>query len=193
MKTREQWLNDFSKRYAKEFAKHGHPLPPHRISCGWPSKGAMSKKRRSVGECWDKKASAHNVYEIFISPFLQEPIDVASTLLHELIHAAVGNECGHKGAFKRLALALGLEGPMRSTEPGKLLEERLNTLCKKIGDYPHASIDKTTAKKQGTRMIKLECVGCGYVVRTTQKWIEVGIPNCCCGEYFTVVIAGEEK
>jgi hypothetical protein len=37
-------------------------------------------------------------------------------------------------------------------------------------------------KKQGTRMIKVacssECECGGYVVRTTQKWIEVGMPVC---------------
>jgi hypothetical protein len=34
---------------------------------------------------------------------------------------------------------------------------------------------------QGTRMLKLECSGCGYVARTTRKWLEVGAPSCCCG------------
>jgi hypothetical protein len=41
-------------------------------------------------------------------------------------------------------------------------------------------------KKQSTRMLKLECDECGYVVRTTQKWINVGVPVCHCGAEFQV-------
>jgi hypothetical protein len=36
-------------------------------------------------------------------------------------------------------------------------------------------------RKQGTRLIKVECEMCGYVVRTTNKWLRVGRPTCCCG------------
>lgn len=35
--------------------------------------------------------------------------------------------------------------------------------------------------KQSTRMIKLVCPADGYAVRTTRKWIEVGLPRCPCG------------
>lgn len=41
-------------------------------------------------------------------------------------------------------------------------------------------------KKQATRMIKVCCPGCGYTIRTTQKWIDVGLPTCCCGEEMEV-------
>ncbi len=36
-------------------------------------------------------------------------------LLHEMIHAAVGIDAGHKGPFKRAAIAVGLAGPMTAT------------------------------------------------------------------------------
>ena len=36
-------------------------------------------------------------------------------------------------------------------------------------------------KKQGTRLKKVECISCGYVVRITQKWIDIGLPVCVCG------------
>jgi hypothetical protein len=45
----------------------------------------------------------------------------------------------------------------------------------------HARLDLSGRRKQSTRMLKLECTNCGYTVRTTQKWIEVGLPTCCCG------------
>ena len=58
--------------------------------------------------------------------------------------------------------------------------ERMNKIIEKLGPYPHAKLDKTMrpTKKDGTRMIKLECPCCNYVVRTTRKWIEYGLPKC---------------
>lgn len=41
-------------------------------------------------------------------------------------------------------------------------------------------------KKQSTRMLKVICPGCGYTVRTTQKWIDIGLPTCPCGEEMEV-------
>lgn len=35
--------------------------------------------------------------------------------------------------------------------------------------------------KQSTRMLKVECGSCGYTLRTTAKWLEVGTPTCPCG------------
>jgi len=35
---------------------------------------------------------------------------------------------------------------------------------------------------QTTRMLKVECPADGYIVRTTQKWIDLGLPTCPCGE-----------
>jgi hypothetical protein len=88
---------------------------------------------------------------------------------------------GHKGPFRKIAKKMGLEGKMTATHPGAELAEHLNALCVKIGPYPHASLDRSQAKKQSTRMLKLECAGCGYTVRTTAKWIEAGMPTCPCG------------
>lgn len=52
-----------------------------------------------------------------------------------------------------------------------------------LGEYPHSAInllDRPT-KKQTTRMIKCECEDCGYVARTSNKWIEeAGAPLCPC-------------
>lgn len=38
-------------------------------------------------------------------------------------------------------------------------------------------------KKQTTRMVKVVCAGCGYVARTTHKWLdEAGAPICPCNQ-----------
>jgi hypothetical protein len=40
---------------------------------------------------------------------------------------------------------------------------------------------------QTTRMLKLACGGCGYTVRTTEKWLKTGVPTCHCGALFVVL------
>ena len=68
---------------------------------------------------------------------------------------------------------------MRSTRPGTELRERLNILFVQLGPYPHAVLSGQNHKKQGTRLLKCECLVCGYTVRITQKWIDdVGLPVC---------------
>jgi hypothetical protein len=68
---------------------------------------------------------------------------------------------------------------MQSTRPGKELTVRLNALVQKLGDYPHACLNAQQIRKQGTRLLKAECLSCGYTVRITKKWIEeVGLPVC---------------
>jgi hypothetical protein len=75
---------------------------------------------------------------------------------------------------------------MTATIPTDELRRQLEELVGEIGEpYPHALLDpRSNERKQSTRLLKLECPGCGYVIRTTQKWIEVGMPTCCCGEEF---------
>lgn len=42
---------------------------------------------------------------------------VAFVLAHELVHAAVGLEHGHRGEFARVALALGSPRPLTNAAP----------------------------------------------------------------------------
>lgn len=182
--TREQYLTAAVKLMEPLFQRNGASLPKVRVSTGWPSTKALSRKNRRIGECWDKSASADGVFEIFISPCLDkvaEPSGVLATLVHECDHAAVGLECGHKGAFKKLAKKLGLEGKMTATVAGEALLAEIKAWSEQLGDYPHAKLDltKSPRKKQSTRMIKCECGQCGFTVRTSRKWLdEVGAPHC---------------
>ena len=73
---------------------------------------------------------------------------------------------------------------MTATHAGEALRDRLEGLTAKIGPYPHAKISfEKKDKPQTTRMIKVLCPdpSCGYHVRTTRKWIEIGTPTCVCG------------
>jgi len=107
---------------------------------------------------------------------------VLGTLIHELVHAAVGLKAGHKAEFRAVAVELGLEGKMTATEVGAELKERLHALTEKIGYYPHAALDPTQTKKpQTTRMLKIQCPDCQWMARTSKKWMDLGLPVCACG------------
>jgi hypothetical protein len=180
--TRETYLASATEHLAPLFTAQGYPLPSVRASVGIPAGGKGGKLKR-IGECWSNLASADNTTEIFICPSQSDPVAVLAILLHELVHAAVGLKCGHKGAFKRVAVALGLEGKMTATYPGVKLASDLADLASTLGEYPHAALNTALSgrKKQGTRMIKLECDDCGWSCRTAQKNVDAGTPTCHCG------------
>lgn len=174
--TREQWLNSAIAEIAPDFESLGFRVPTNiRVTCGWPSKSAGRSSKRRIGECWSEKASEDKTIEIIISMVLANHTEVLETLVHELIHAIDHNKNGHKGPFRTMALAIGLEGKMTATIAGEKLKVRLEEINKKLGDYPHAKIDFSSRKKQTTRMVKIEClddIDCGMIFRTSRKWID---------------------
>lgn len=174
---REIWLHSLTDSIRPWYEALGYPIPELQLACGFPSSGLRSK---TIGECWAAGASADNKPQIFIHPKFDNPITVAEILVHELIHAAVGNKTKHHGPFKTVALALGLAGEMTATHAGPELIERLGPVLEVIGPYPHSALAGLVSpkKKQTTRMIKLTCPECGYVVRPTAKWLDTAIPQC---------------
>jgi hypothetical protein len=132
-----------------------------------------------LGECWSDANSKDGHTEIMISPILDDPMRVVGVLAHELVHAAVGIEYGHKEPFAKLAKAIGLEGKMTATTEGEAFKQALAPILEAVGPYPHAELSKTARTKQGTRLLKLQCPTCPYTVRITRKWLdEVGAPAC---------------
>jgi hypothetical protein len=177
--TREKYLADATILLRHRFPSLAVSLPSRvRVSVGFPGGGSARKR---IGEHWHPKASSDGVSQVFISPVLDKSDDALATLLHELIHACVPDD-GHGKAFKRIATACGLNGPMRSTTPGESCLAVLRDISDRLGAYPHAKLNLSMGKKkQSTRLIKVECQSCGYVARTTSKWIEeVGAPLCPC-------------
>ena len=194
--TREEWLNKAANMMRPWFQEIGLPLPEKlRVSVGWPTTGALaapSSKSRTIGQCFSNECSEDKTTEVFISPYVGKAALALSTLAHELVHAGDNCKHGHGPVFKKYAVALGLEGKMTATNAGPALTMRLEQLVNRLGDYPHASLDLSKQKKQTTRLLKATCEGCGYVIRLTQKWADVGLPTCCCGEEFRLEEPEEE-
>lgn len=143
---------------------------------------SLTKRKKAIGVCYHPDCSGDQTYEILIRLDQANPMEVAAVLAHELIHSAVGLEHGHKGEFKRVALEIGLEGKMTNTVAGDLFKSSMKKILEDAGPFPHAALDwngkKSGPKKQTTRMKKTECQECGYTVRVTEKWLEVGPPSC---------------
>jgi len=183
---REQWLEEATTLLDSEvFNTVGYRIPDDvKVSCGWPVSGGASRQA-TIGQCFSRAVSSNNVNEIFISPKLDDAIEVLSVLAHEHIHAIDDCKSGHKGLFRTIAKKIGLEGKMTATTASEALKVKLEEIVRKIGDYPHAKLDYTKQiKKQSTRMIKVECSECEFSYRTSRKNIELMSNNTCnsCGD-----------
>lgn len=192
--TREAWLNAAATiiggQFAEEFAEHfGDKGQEHLdnllVSAGFPSKMGLTKR---IGECWAAEAAGDKIqHHIFINPRLEDPIEVIATLAHEMVHAADNGDHGHKGPFVKMVRDMGLEGKATATVAGEDFKVFAGKVVEEIGDYPHVKLVAiATTKKQSTRMLKLEAACCGYVARTTKKWLEIGVPSCPCGNEMEV-------
>jgi hypothetical protein len=198
---RESWLKDVADRLRPVFAELAASLPARlRIAIGFPSTGRRAK---ATGECWDSSASSDGTFEILVRPDLAETegalaMPVAAALARELIHAAVGLQAGKGPRYRKVALGLGLLGPMRATIPGPAFLALMTPILDDAGPLPHARLHterqsradgddvddtpvpvSTRPRKQSSRHVRcVFCPTCGYVVRTARKWIDqIGPPH----------------
>ncbi len=200
---RETWLNALAALMAPRFQELGFPVPQFRVSVGFTSKGKSTK----VGaECWHSKSSGDGKFEIFIGPQVNSSMDAAAYLAHELSHAAAGFKHKHRGAFAKLMKSLGMLAPMTQSNAGDVFKAWVQPFLDQLGELPHAALrwgaamprvegeggedgdgdeaadggSSNDKPKQKARLLKCICnkEGCGYTVRVTQKWLDVGPPHC---------------
>ena len=118
---------------------------------------------------------------IYIHPGQTDPIRILGILIHELVHLAVGIEHGHKTPFRRLAVALGLEGKMTATTESEALKVKLGELVeKKLGALPHSGLaaGQSTHKKQKCRQRKWTCPSCEQIIRAASDDLMVICEPC---------------
>jgi hypothetical protein len=138
---REAWLLQAAQFLIEEhMLPRGVDCPPVRVSCGWPSHGGVRKRSRVVGQCFPPERCADGVPQLFISPVLAESVAVLGTLLHELVHAAVGCDKKHGKIFARAGHAVGLAGKPKEMDAGAALRPLLQAYIARVGPYPHAAI-----------------------------------------------------
>jgi hypothetical protein len=146
--TREGWLKEAVRALSGLLDQNGAKLPKKwAVSVGFPKGGF--KVRPAIGECWDPEVSPDGTTHMFISPILEDRIQTLGTLLHEMIHAAVGLEEKHAGEFRRVARAVGLKGKLTAThvEDGTDLHLTLSKVDMELGDYPGTPMRPTRVAK----------------------------------------------
>lgn len=186
---REQWLMESVKMLTPLFGKLNKEIPAKlRASCGFPSKNPLGMGKRSIGECWPITVSTDGTHELFVSPTIDEPLEVLGVLVHEVVHAVVGTKEKHAGMFKIVATAIGLEGKMTATTVGYRLQEPLKRISEKLGPYPHKKIDCSKMekkKKESNPLVKAVCPDCEYLIKIKPELVaEFGLPTCPCGTEF---------
>jgi hypothetical protein len=173
--SREAWLQKVIDAWRLVFSRQGYDLPA-RI---WVSVG-RPPSARWTGACYPGQASDDGNPHIFVHPVLSDSTRVAGVVVHQLCHVALGNR-SHRPRFRRLATAVGLiankpthtiEGPQFLTVMPRIID--------RYGPYPHASLRQVRGldKVSGTRLIKITCPTCGYILRGTRRWLNTGVPAC---------------
>ena len=169
--TREEWLTNAAQLMDPLFIDAGVTPKPVRISVGFPA-NKRAGKGKTIGEC--HYMATDGIPQVFIHPSLTDgDMGPLPTLAHELAHAYLPVGTGHKGKFVQLVKALGLAGKPTSTSAGEEFNTDMQGIADVLGEYPHAALDTSEIKKQGTRMIKVECDECGMTGRYASKWIHL--------------------
>lgn len=173
---REQWLMQAVDHILPIFERAGYAIPIVKVSVGFPSTGG---KGRHLGQCWSTKSAEDGVNQIFIAPHLQTPLDFLDTLVHELVHAVDDCESGHGDNFKKIALGVGLKGPMRSAGAGEFLKQDLLRIAEKLGSFPHGRLRLPVRSMQKTpKRPGAKCTKCGYEVVMLKRHLHLGPPIC---------------
>jgi hypothetical protein len=173
---REQWLMSAVDHLAPLFERSGYSVPTVKVSVGFPSTGA---KGRHLGQCWSTKSAVDGVNQIFIAPHLQTPFDFLDTLVHELVHAVDDCQSGHGENFKKIALDVGLKGPMRSAGAGDWLKQDLICIAEKLGSFPHGRLSlPVRIMQKAPKRPGAKCGKCGYEVVMLKRYLHLGPPLC---------------
>lgn len=181
---REAWLTELGKLIEPIFS--GMKVKPYRVTCGWPCKNALGIRSRAVGECHCQKSSKTGHYELFISPLLDDPLEVGGVLSHELAHVVAGVQAKHGKDFVRVCKHAGItKGKPTQIMPGPDLNSQIVRMTGKLGKYPHAAVVPQPKIIKPLKDVTLCCLQCGCKVRISLKWLaSAGPPVCACGGKF---------
>jgi hypothetical protein len=212
-KTREEWLEAAVILIGSDVVEPllGCTLTDKiKSSCSFATTGNKLKRKSedgkfsgfTAGQVFPPSRENDGInYQIMVSPLVDDPQQAVDVLSHEVCH--VIDECmnGHKAPFTKIRKTIGLYGRKKDsdeyipngastdTKAGPELEIILQKIVEELGPYPHSRLDTTGRKKQTTRMHKCQCSECGYTVRLSQKWLDVGTPICTFQEHGPMEVA----
>jgi hypothetical protein len=179
---REQWLlRGMHELNRRVFRPAKYKLSPRiQVSCGFPSQGAFGMAKRRIGECWYPQTAQDQRHNLFVSPTLDDPVQVLDVLTHEMVHTVAGKTAKHGKKFAHIAKHVGLTGKMTATVAGDALRLQLERIVQSLGPYPHKAISSSRLLRPAPKIkyVTGECV-CGYIARVPEEWVEsAGLPAC---------------
>jgi hypothetical protein len=154
---REAWLERAASFLVDYMVQYGLPRTAVRVSCGWPSRGGLAARVAVIGQCFPPTVCRDGIPQVFVSPRIEDSLQVLGVLLHELVHAAIGCQFGHRKAFSQAARRVGLAGPPTATTIGDRLRPVLERFVAATGSYPHAAIQLQVTHRVGSRLRLYEC------------------------------------
>ena len=185
-----KWLEKATQELQKQVFTPAKLRVPTKLRLNVGSMTGKGDRNHTLGCCY-RKDVAHGVNMITLNISTTQAKNsarVLDVLVHELIHAIDNNKHGHKGEFKKMALAVGLEGKMTATVATKKLKKTLNGIVKKIGKFPTKAVSLEGLQKDVNRNLKLECdgtdeVACDHGFNINKTRIqEMSSHTClCCG------------
>lgn len=180
---REAWLRSAYAMLRKELL----PEAPEAVAVTWgfPSRGATSRRKRRIGECWGRsgiKGKVEGDHVILVSPTITEPAEIVDTLLHEMVHASLPEGTGHRKGFSQLAARVGLVKPWTATTASPELKVKIGAILAKLGPWPGGAL--VARPKEKSRQLKAVCK-CGRILRLSAKVAAEGEVICglCATEF----------
>lgn len=154
--TREQWLHAIVDAARPMFEALERPLPAQvRVAVCPPA-----RKVKAVGVCWHSVCSEDGVREIWVDATLNDPLRICDVLVHELCHAALPDDTGHKAPFAKLAAAMHLEGKPTATYGGEDFARVWQPILDDIGAYPGGKLKLPERKSKSYNNVKIDCFKC---------------------------------
>lgn len=148
-----------------------------KATCGW-SKGASAK---AIGVCVDPVCAKDGTTHIFVIPTQDNAMNILGTLTHEMIHAIIGVDAGHKAPFREVVKKLEMSKPMTSSHPvpETALWKALEEILAGLGPYPHAAMvpRKKPSKPQPWARWKSAKEPKFTVLANTKKVAQYGLPR----------------
>lgn len=178
MQTREQWLDA-----AVAAIRARIPEVASRIRCA-PGFPRTFTRSGTTAEVIPDTDSQDGHFEVLIAPTLADPEGVFTALLGQVLHTLPGALTVASRAYRDALVNWGLAIEGAEVSPTADFPDHWQADIDSLGPYPHAAVTVATRKTQSTRMLKLTCPQCGYIVRTTGKWLAQGLPVCHDGAQF---------
>ena len=144
------------------------------------------KGSHAMGLCYAKSSSTGNKRVIEVDRETDDLWETIDTVAHEVTHAVLDENEGHKGRFPKLVKDLfKLGGKPTATTPTEEMKELFYDFLLENGGYPHIAF-RPRHRKQTTRMVKVWCTdftcvggteksmlqGIGFIFRASSKAIQ---------------------